>query len=127
MLVTRRGAYQSVGGWGGWHETVEVADFTEDERPAYRVACHCRNCSWKGEVRARVGEKLPLWLYCPKCETMELSAHGEFTGRDELTRDEEDAQFREAYERAEKARQEILARETDALVGGSRKSKRWLP
>jgi hypothetical protein len=109
-LVTRRGAYKSFGGGMGYHESVEVADFSEEERPAYRVACHCRNCQWKGEARARVGEKLPLWLYCPKCETAELSAHGEFKGRDDLTREEEDARNREADERAEQRRQEMRER-----------------
>lgn len=111
MLVTRRGAYKSWGGGMGYHETVEVADFSGEDRPAYRVACHCRNCSWKGEARVRVGEKLPLWLHCPKCETYELSAHGDFKGRDDLTREEEDVQFREAYERSEEMRAKVMEAE----------------
>lgn len=108
ILVTRRGPYQG-NGLFGWHPNVEVADFSEDERPAYRVACHCRNCNWRGEARARVGEKWPLWLTCPKCETYELSAHGEFMGRDEMTRDEEAEKNRQEDERAA----EIRKRQTD--------------
>lgn len=99
-LVTRRGAYKSFFGGLGYHETVEVADFSEEDRPAYRVACHCRNCSWKGEARARVGEKIPLWLRCPKCENLELRAGGEFKGRDEMGREEEEERYRELDERA---------------------------
>lgn len=101
VLVTRRGKYHSWGGgMGGYHETVEIADFSDEKRPAYRVACHCRNCSWNGEARCQVGEKLPQWLRCPKCETFELSAHGEFRGRDELSRGEEAKRNREADEKA---------------------------
>lgn len=61
----------------------EVADYSDDVRPAYHVECHCRNCSWKGEARIAAGQKIPLWLICPKCETQELSAHGDFVMREE--------------------------------------------
>lgn len=90
--------------FGRWKTPVEVADFSEDQRPAYRVVCHCRNCNWKGEARVPVGEKVPLWLDCPKCETFELSAHGEFMGRDEISREQEMVDHRAYLERLRKER-----------------------
>jgi hypothetical protein len=88
---------------------VEVADFSEEKRPAYRVEAHCRNCQWQGEARVKVGEKIPLRLRCPKCETMELTAHGEFAGRDERSREEEHAQFVKYLEEVRKAEAESRA------------------
>lgn len=70
-----------------------IADYSAGMRPAFRVGCHCRNCSWKGEARFAVGRRIPLWLRCPKCETSELSAHGDYLGRDELLEIEEHAAF----------------------------------
>lgn len=81
--------------WGRWKTPIAVADFTEGSRPAFRVGCHCRNCNWKSEARIPIGEKVPLWLFCPKCETFELSAHGDFLGRDEETVEEERARYKE--------------------------------
>jgi hypothetical protein len=92
-----------------WKSPVEVADFSEEKRPAFRVGCHCRNCQWKGEARVKVGEKIPLWLRCPKCETMELAARGEFAGRDECSREEERAQFVEYLEEVRRAEAESRA------------------
>jgi hypothetical protein len=73
-------------GTGRWAPLIEVADFSNEERPAFRVHGHCRNCHWKGEARFKVGYKVPLWLECPKCETWELSAHGDYAGRDDKSR-----------------------------------------
>jgi hypothetical protein len=75
--------------WERWKLPAAVADFTDGKRPAFRVGCHCRNCNWRGEARIPIGTKIPLWLGCPKCETLELSAHGEFLGRDEQSVEEE--------------------------------------
>src|SRR5688500_2269607 len=108
----RRGPV-SGSGLFSWHTTIEVADFSEEKRPAYRVECHCRNCHWTGEARVRVGEKIPLWLGCPKCETYELSAHGDFKGRDELTRDEEYAKDLRDDER----RAEVRERHKGGILG----------
>jgi hypothetical protein len=75
--------------YGMFKTPAEVADFTEGKRPAVRVACHCRNCHWKGEARVPVGEKIPLWLRCPRCEMLELSAHGDFLGRDDQSHEQD--------------------------------------
>jgi hypothetical protein len=95
--------------FGRWRMPVEVADFSDEKRPAYRVQAHCRNCHWKGEARVPVGTKIPQWLRCPKCEVAELSAHGDFAGRDEMTREEERAQFVEYLEEVRKAEAESRA------------------
>lgn len=86
-----------------------VADFSADERPAYRVKCHCRNCSWEGQARFSVGHKIRQWLPCPKCEVRELSAHGEFVTRDEKSREEHLADVTAAYAK----REEMWAREKE--------------
>jgi hypothetical protein len=92
----------------GWLEgPAQVADFSQEKRPAYRVACHCRNCNWRGEARIPVGEKIPMWLLCPTCETAELSAHGEFLGRDEVSRKEERERVRAALEEMRQERERL--------------------
>jgi hypothetical protein len=92
-------------GYGRWGEGGgEVADFTDDDRPAFRVGCHCLNCGWRGEARFRVGTKIALWNECPKCELHELSSHGSFLGRDEQTLEEERQAYKDHLDRLRSAR-----------------------
>lgn len=98
VLVTRPGNHMGMGIFG----TDWVADFSEEQRPAFRVKAHCRNCSWEGDARFKVGTVIPQWLMCPKCETDELSAHGAHRGRDEQSREEEDREHRERVQKINK-------------------------
>lgn len=84
---------------GGFPSPVRVADFSNEIRPAFRVQCHCRNCSWDGEARFAIGTVIPQWVLCPTCETEELSCHGKHAGRDELSREEEDQKHEQYRER----------------------------
>lgn len=64
-------------------QALEIIDDSYGQRPAYRLAATCTNCSWTGAVLREIG-LIPRSRYkCPRCGCRHVITSSEWLGETE--------------------------------------------